>query len=141
MQCKIYKKGLVFGMIILFVSSGFLSSINAGAYSVDIEKKIKAMEKTVEINANMDAIPIGFRTFEFFCGRITNVTKENNNISFEAVRLFYLIYFRLFLSDIGLFMTLTRSLTFSYDDDFRFIGILTDNFICGFMLIRWWKLI
>jgi len=136
----IFKKMVVFGTIILFFTTGLLSSVNAEQCFINVEKKEKALEKIKEFDGDMDPSPLLFRCVEFFCGRITNVTKDNDTIEFEALRLFYLLYFRIFFSDIGLFMRIDTNGNYWYDDNFKFIGTITDDFICGFIIIRWWEI-
>jgi len=139
MRNDLVKKGLVLGIIVLFVGAGFLPCVNANTNSFQLQEPKKEIGKLDEINryGNKDITPLFYRDVWFFFGKITNVTVANGTYEFEAVKLFHLWYFRYGLSDILLLIGFSNNMYFSFYDS-KFIGRLTDDFICGVMVFWFW---
>ena len=128
MKNKVYRKGLIIGVIFLFIGV----SIIPIASSMDVVKEKNDLDIVNFKKLNISNTPFGRYVHKiYFFGRIHNLTIQDNHYEFESNNIRKLHYWR---SGI-------RSWGFSYDHfvgnyhchigGFNFRGILRPNFICG----------
>jgi hypothetical protein len=124
MRTKKIKIITVFLLILSF--SAFFQTINANSEKIDIDNTFKYNKET-----KMDSFNYQYIYILFYMGRIKNLDRGENSISFDSVKLWRASYLK--ASD-GSFWDLSIS---HYEeaihklDDYNFIGILTKNIIYG----------
>jgi len=130
MKNNVYRKGLIIGVIFLFIGVSIIPITSSMKYTI---------EKNDEIVENFDTATTPFggsvRKIYFF-GRIHNLTVEEDDYEFGSNNMRKFSYWRYGIRSWGVSYDHFRGGYHCGIGGYNFRGILRPNFICGVFFVR-----
>lgn len=126
------KKTIKINFILILISIFIILSVNVvNSYELkNLSYTIKSNEDLIEFCNNL----IDYKYRLFYFGKIKDLNREKNYISFNSVNLYRISFIRSSDWSFWEYSFSHYENTFHQHENYRFIGIVTNNIIFGFFL-------